>query len=493
MSQAEIQKLVTPPISVGAAAIYPFKKDWMEVGEREAKYPDEDGNKKFNLFRLTGPLGHQKIWVPRNMAPNIPADVRVVGADVKFKSSFKPRNSEQARVIAEAVAHLKAGRSFVLEAPTGFGKTWCSSDIIAGVGKKTCIVVTKEDVRDQWLEAFEKILGLTRENGIGLIQGNVCDTLGKKIVVAMVQSLAKDERYPAWHFKDFGFVIWDEVHRVGADFFSNSCFRLPALLRMGISATPDRKDGREEVIAAHIGPTLVRSTVAPMIPRVIVEPSGWHCPKRRKLDSQGRAIVDEDGKVVMVPIPHTAGKCSEIIRMLVHNHDRNRKITGFVKKAYDAGRKVLVQSDTKDHLEILASLFAASGVPTREITFYVGGLTKAQRERAKVGSVILATYAQTKEATDIPELDTLVMATPKSDVRQIVGRVLRFLPDKKQPLVLDLRDDESPVFKGYGQARSAFYKSMGATVQHVKDVALPQIDKQGKSVTIESFVKQAVA
>lgn len=478
------QRLNSLPISVGGAAVYPYREDWMEVGERKAKYPDENGNRTYNLFRVVGTELHRRIWVPRNMAPSIPADLRVVGNAVRYTSAFKPRNSEQVRVIKESVALLQDGQSFMLEAPTGMGKTWCSMDIIAQIGKKTIIVVTKEDVRDQWVAALQAVLGLTLGKEVGLIQGDTCDTVGKKVVIAMIHSLAKESRYPEYHFKDFGFAIWDECHRAAADFFSQSCFRVPAMLRLGISATPDRKDGREEVLYAHIGPPLVVSKLAPMTPRVIAQQSPWEIPMKRKVDSEGRVVFKKGtNDIVMVQLPHSAGKCGHIVKMLSHHHGRNKMIANFVAQCYKSGRKILVQSDTRDHLETLASMIASSGVQVGHISFYVGGLTKAQREKAKLAPVVMATFAQTAEATDIPELDTLVLGSPKSDVRQIVGRILRFMPDKKEPVVFDIRDDTSSVFSGYSNKRDEWYQSIGASVK-VASVTAPHLDKPDKLITI---------
>lgn len=462
-----ITKLHTPPISVGAGAVYPMKQSIIDACERKAKYADADGNFEFSLCRVVGPEFHKRVLVPRNMAPSITEDLRHAGLDYKFESAFVPRNAEQNRCINEVAALLSKGKNFVFEAPTGFGKTWCATDIIAKVGKKTIIVVTKEDILDQWVVAIEKVLGLTRKNGLGIIKGDVCDTVNCGVVIAMVQSLAKEARYPEHIFRDFGLAIWDECHRIGADFFSQSCYRLPALLRLGISATPDRKDGREEVIEAHIGPTLVRTTIAPMVPRVISQDSPWKIPLVRKTDKQGKLVMGDDGKIEMSQMPHTAGRCGHVVRLLSNFHPRNKMLVNFVAQSYKAGRKILVQSDRKEHLEVLASMIASSGVPLTKITFYVGGLTSAQREKAKEGAVVMATYQMTAEATDIPELDTLVMASPKSDVRQIVGRIIRFVEGKKEPVVFDVRDDSSSVFEGYSNTRARWYASIGAKVQHL--------------------------
>ena len=490
--EVELWKMRTAPLMVGGGAVYPSKKGWMEIGDRKAKYPDEEGNTTFNLFREVGPPEHRRIWVPRNMVdhfitPDI--DKREAGVDVDFASSFAPRNKEQARCIAEASSLLKLQQSFMFRAPTGFGKTWCSSQIIANVGKKTIVVVTKEDIVEQWVKAFEKCLGLSPSREIGFIAGDTCDTSNKAIVIAMVQSLAKEERYPESSFRGFGFAIWDECHRIGADFFAQSCFRVPALLRMGVSATPRRKDGREEVLHAHIGPVRVSSDAVPMTPRVIITQSPWHCPTERRMDKAGRIVIDSVTQIpIQFPISHSPAKCGHVVKMIVHCHARNKIAVDFIGQCYKAGRKILVQSDQKEHLEIVASLLPSVNIPVQQIGFYVGGLKSRQRENAAAKRVVMATYQMTAEATDIPELDTLVMLTPKSDVEQIVGRILRFLPDKLEPVVFDIQDNSSPLFSGYAQARRKWYSAIGAAVK-VQNIAPPPIDKQAKSITIATSLK----
>lgn len=462
--------LYTNPISVGAAAVYAVRKDLLEVGERDAKYPDENGNTKFNLFREVG-VGHNKrIWVPRNMAPVITEDLRVEGKVIDVECTFVPRNDEQARFIDETVELINEGRSFIAKAPPGFGKTWCATDIICKIGVKTIVVVTKDDIVDQWIAAIEALTPLRRGpgKGIGLIRGDICDTVGQSIVIAMVHSLAKEARYPEYHFRDFGLAVFDECHRMGADFFSQACFRLPAKIRLGLSGTPHRKDGREEVIHAHIGVVEVETSLAPMVPRVIVQESPWHCPTKRKLDKEGRVVMNEKGEAVVVPIPHTPGRTGHIVRMLCNHHGRNRVLADFTVQAFKKGRKVIFQSERRDHLELMASLITSLGVPPSKITLYVGGMTKKQRDEAKKGNIIMATYKMTSEATDIPTIDTLVMGTPMSEVEQIIGRATRFMEDKNEPIIFDLQDLTSPVFKAYSENRLRLYRSIGAKVsKHV--------------------------
>jgi predicted helicase len=73
--------------------------------------------------------------------------------------------------------------------------------------------------------------------------------------------------------------------------------------------------------------------------------------------------------------------------------------------------------------------------------------------------VVLGTYAFSSEGLDIASLDTLVMASPKSDVVQIVGRILRKQDAEYPPLVIDIVDPAYPTFAAQAKKRKAYYKS----------------------------------
>jgi superfamily II DNA or RNA helicase len=71
--------------------------------------------------------------------------------------------------------------------------------------------------------------------------------------------------------------------------------------------------------------------------------------------------------------------------------------------------------------------------------------------------VIFATSQYVSEGLDIPAIDTLVLATPMYDVEQAVGRIQRPLEGKKDPIVVDIRDDNIRIFRAAGEARDRFY------------------------------------
>lgn len=324
----------------------------------------------------------------------------------------------------------------------------------AGIGialelkQPTLILVTKSDLIDGWRKT---LLGLAKipSHRIGHVQAAVCDWKGKDFVIGMIHSVIRDGKYPPEFYDHFGLVIWDETHRVGAEFFMKSCEMFPARLRLGLSATPDRSDGKMPSVFAHIGPVMSRGNNVPMNPKILVVKTGWHIPK-----------VDADGK----PIFWSAGKMASVSKQMGLSKSRNSIIIEFVKSAHKSGRSTVIMSDLLEgHLSILYKLLIDAGIPAKDIGYYVGGMKKPELDIAKVKPIVLATYAMCSEGTDVPQWDTLVMATPRANVKQIIGRVMRVLFGKKEPVVLDLVDQAS-VYHGYHRKRLTQYFEVNATI-----------------------------
>lgn len=401
--------------------------------------------------------GH--LLIPRNIEVTCGQNTNhETGPKVDFTSQFVPRNSDQTRIINESVHLLQQGWSHLLQAATGFGKTWCAMDIIAKMGVRTAVVTTKEDIIDQWVEAAKKVLHLSADE-IGVWRGDQIPDPKHKLVIGLVQSMSKGyERYGHQAYEGFPLLICDEVHRMGAEQFSQAMWWFNGAHRLGLSATPYRKDGRDAVFHAHIGETKVIGKVDTMVPRVLTKDTGWRVPR----NASGNMI------------PHTPGKVGHIVKMMSSNLQRNLVLAEFIVAAHKKGRNTIVFSDSLDHLAALHAMCTDHGIPAADIGHYVGlqfytgskAERKAQREKAKVAKVIMATYKMASEATDIPWLDTCVLGTPRSDVIQIVGRIRREWENKKTPVVFDPVDSSSPVFKKYARSRFRWYDQIGAEVVH---------------------------
>lgn len=457
MSIADIMVSVKP-LSTGATAVFPYTDEIAKFLTFNSRFGDivklYERDTKTNM-----------VHVPRALCPVSDNDERVAGDNVQFNCNVVPRNAEQARVIDEMSSFLKSGLSGIVEAPTGMGKTVMACSAIAEVGKKTLIVVTKEDLmmaEDQWYGALKTFLNL-KPNDIGIIRQDSCHVAGKKVVLAMLHSLCIDGRYPDWIRNEFGLIVFDEVHRLGAEQFSKVCGMFPAKLRLGLSATPDRKDGKEIVFMAHIGPVRVRAQQLQLVPKVLIHRSTWYCPRVYQVDPLTKTKK-------LVRLPHTPGRLGRILTSICNDKDRNKLLTEILVACYLKGRTTVFFTELLEHVDTIYAMLQGSGVPSKDMAKYVGGLSGDERNVAKGRKIMLATYKMMGEGTNIPWLDTCVFGTPRSDIVQIIGRILREYPDKKQPVAIDVQDTDSPVLKGYSAARLAYYRQIGAEIKHIGSI-----------------------
>lgn len=441
------------PIATRASAVYPYKP----MLERKYRFVSRFGDEVL-LHRVDKKNG--LIYLPRGLCPIGQEDQRREGVPVQFKKCFEKR-PDQVSWFDETIAFLKKGQSGITVAGTGRGKTLCGFNAAYELGVKTLVVTTKDDIYKQWIEGAQKFLGL-QPHEVGEIRSNKCEVQGTKFCVAMIHSLSKEGKYPDWAFDEFGLVIFDECHRLPAEQFSNVADMLPAKCRLGLSAAVERADGKETLLLAHIGPIRVRAEAELMVPKVLVFKSAWECPRSLRTDK-------DTGAKVIVRMPHEPGKTTHLEKIIAADPVRNHLIAELIAAGFEKDRKIVVFSTLIEHLRSLhracQQTFKLSG---RQMGFYIGAHTRAEREhreREKAKPILFTTYSMMAEGTDIPWLDLCVLAMPRSNVIQPVGRVRREYPDKAQPVVIDIQDHDSPVFSGYAGKRLAWYKSIGADIK----------------------------
>jgi superfamily II DNA or RNA helicase len=393
----------------------------------------------------------QTVQVPRSMCPGGISDYRVTTPPIEVQSFVKPRSKEQSRVIQETADFLLHGQSGILEAPPGFGKTVCAASIISKVDQVTLVVVTKDDLMEQWRKRLIQFTDLASYD-IGMIRQDTYDVEDRKVVIAMIHSLAKASKYPGSLGEEFGLVIWDEVHRLPAETFSSTAYMFSAKLRLGLSATPERGDGKFDTVHAHLGPVRVRTEEIPMTPVVGMYKSTWKVPKW------------PNGKYMA----HDSGKTMHVEKTIAEHEPRNVKLMKLIKQCYDGGRYTAVFSSLTDHLKLLRGTAIEMGVPEEATCLYVSKAPQKMKDRAfdENTRLIFATYGMMSEGTDIDHLDCCILATPRANVKQVVGRVVRYKDGKPDPVVLDIVDEDSPVFAGYSEKRKKYYMSLGSKIHY---------------------------
>ena len=328
----------------------------------------------------------------------------------------------------------------VLEAPTGSGKTVMGIQLYRKVGVSTLILVHKERLMDQWEERFNEHLPKVK---VGRVRRDRCDT-GEThdVVVGMIQSLLA-RQYPDKFYKSFGFLITDEVHRMGAPVWYAAQGQFPACARLGLTATPKRKDGLHIVFFAGIGRIGHKMEGADiLIPKLKKVNTGCFVPGKKYILPWNRK-------------PNT----SRLANALVKDEARTDLIVRNIKQAADADRKILVLTDRLQHVtDIVTKLVTVHDIDTSR---YVGGMKKDDADKALESQVIVATYQMATEGLDLPELDTLFLATPKSSVTQAAGRIRRPHPDKKEPIIVDFVDEQITLCQGMFRSRVKQYRKIG--------------------------------
>ena len=369
-------------------------------------------------------------------------------------SQFIPRKG-QAEAVEEVVAKISGVGGGILVAPCGSGKTILAVEVVLRLGVTACILVHKEFLAKQWEEAFAM---LCPEIKVGRCQRDRCDTgFEYDVVVVMVQSLVASKReYSERFFNSFGILILDEIHRYGSEVWKNAIGMFPAKYRLGLTATPTRRDGFWPLMEAHIGPVLTRVKSDELIPQVF------------KVTTN--AFVDPE--VYEYKWLDTNGQRAKLVTALTKDSGRNAIVARITARAYGKGRKILVISERRMQLNDLCKLLIVGGggraaIPEEDIGFYVGGTLQKNLDKAAEKDILLATYSMAGEGLDIPDLDTLIMASPHYAIQQTVGRILRQAVNfegKAIPVVVDMVDELIPRLNGMWFGRLKQYRKLGYEV-----------------------------
>ena len=185
-------------------------------------------------------------WVTANGIRAVVQDTRFQGAQIDVRFAGTLRDDQE--VAAEATLQYDTG---VLCAPTAFGKTVTAAAVIARRGVNTLVLVHRTELLTQWQERLLSFLAADK-NVIGRIGGGKSKPTGK-IDIAVMQSLARNEELSAL-LDNYGQVIVDECHHIGAVSFDLLLRRAKAKYVLGLTATPVRRDGQHPIIFMQCGP-----------------------------------------------------------------------------------------------------------------------------------------------------------------------------------------------------------------------------------------------
>jgi superfamily II DNA or RNA helicase len=334
--------------------------------------------------------------------------------------------------------------------PCGRGKTFMAIAIAAKLGRRFMVVVDKEFLMNQWKGEIEALMPGLR---IGICQAGRREIESDKYdcTLCMIQTLCGQD-FPEKAFADYGFTIFDECHHLGASHFSKALMKVQTKVMLGLSATPKREDGLTKVFEWFLGTPVYWEKVREADPSVIVQPVYVDC---------------QDNTYTNVPVNWKQEPVmGKLLTQVVECAPRTKQVADLILEiCADDKRRVLVLSERIGHLKSIEALLAAAPrVPT--MGYYIGGMKEEVREAgAATAQVLLASYAMASEAMNIKTLNCVVLASPRKNVEQSTGRILRVQANKRvvAPLIVDIVDVHG-VYRSQWRKRCVYYRKCNYTI-----------------------------
>jgi superfamily II DNA or RNA helicase len=377
-------------------------------------------------------------------------DQRTTGEALDLTAAFKLRSQQQEAV--DAVVPHDLG---LLVAPPGSGKTVMACAVIARRAIPTLVLVDRKTLADQWRRQISDLLG----HKPGQLGGGRSKLTGI-VDIATLQTLARRTDL-AEKLGVYGQVIVDECHHVPAAVFEAAVRAIPARYWVGLTATPFRRDGLDDLIGFQLGP--IRHTLTHADPDTL---EGADAERPRPV-----LVVHPTSFQLAEPIDFfVPGAIAGLHTALAEDEARNQQILADVMESLARGRHCLVLAQRTGHVDHLAAALTERGLNPVVLKGGMGAKQRAAANERLIPSesgpplLVVATGHFVGEGFDCPPLDTLFLAGPvsfKGRLVQYAGRVLRAHPGKQTAEVHDYYDGEVPVLAAALTKRSPGYTSLG--------------------------------
>jgi len=343
----------------------------------------------------------------------------------------------------------------IICAPGGSGKTVMALNMIQRIGYKTLVLVHTKDLMQQWADRIEEFLNLKPT-----FVGAGMEDYSGDIVIGMLQTLAKRFELKKPVDTEFGTIVGDEIHHIPARTFRYVISNFYPRYLYGLTATPERSDGLQNMMFRLVGPIL-------------------HTVTDKELIKEGKKIIPIVRRVYTKFAGRLRGptKWQKLYEDMASDEERNRLILEMALSEPD--RYHLIISKRVFHVELLYDFLVSAGMDTGMI---LGSSNMSIDDRKRIldlmreGKIhyLVATDRLAAEALDIPRLDRIHIAIPTAfsgATIQQIGRIQRPFDGKQDAIIYDYYDINCDVmYNIYKKRLREIYQAKG---WHIQDVNRP--------------------
>ena len=350
---------------------------------------------------------------------------------------------------------VKGNKRGVVILPTGAGKSYLATLAIEKANRSTLVIVPTIDLMNQWYDILHSAFDLP----IGLIGGGYYE-LTDLTVTTYDSAYLYMERFG----NKFGLMIFDECHHLPSETYSLAAKLSISPFRLGLTATLERTDGKEEFIHDLVGPILYSKDIKELSGEYLSEyetvtlyvemteeqkseykhyrqiytdflrnkrinmsnPNGWNMfIILSSKDKEGREafLAYKKQKELFLA---TDGKLN-VLESLLHQHRQDYMLifTENNQTVFDISVKYLIPTIT--HL-----------TKTKERHEILSGFNKGEYR-------VIATSKVLNEGINVPEANVAVIISGNSSVREHVQRLGRILRkrENKSAILYEIITKES--------------------------------------------------
>lgn len=363
--------------------------------------------------------------IPQGRTDLIPADYAIEDKRVLNEVPFP--NPKFGLRESQVPVYESVDDTCFINALVGWGKTFTALHIARKLEQKTLVLVHNTFLRDQWKTEVEKLFGMSP----GIIGSGVFDIEDHFIVIANIQSAIK---YKLEIQKEFGTVIVDEAHHVPAETFHDFLDSMHARYRIALSGTMTRKDKKHLLFKDFFGSKVFKppqsNTLNPTVK--ILNTGIFLNPRLTWTQKINELLYDEDYQTFVA-----ATAATQILD----------------------GHSVLIISDRVEFLENIKEKLGDDCALVTGATSFEERQKVAEKVNNGETLCIAGSRQIFSEGISINRLSCVILTVPSSNLvnlEQIIGRIMRPSPNKKDPVVIDIHFS-SPAEKKQQGVKMGFY------------------------------------